>query len=166
MRSVTRFVVVASFLAFAELGLSVVPAAEQGQAADQKQTTDQKQGQDQWRYTLYNGEWWYWLPADRWVYWRDGRWNAYDSGTFTSPTSDGVLAAGRNGSAKGSRAANGAEIRPFYGHSVSDLDRRPLEPNNETGPFYGRALPSDILGGWRARRSIRPFYGRAVSSGG
>ena len=168
MRSMARFVVAASFLAFAGLGLSAVQAAEQKQATDQKQTTDQKQGQgqDQWRYTFHNGEWWYWLPASRWVYWRDSRWNAYDPKTYTSPSSSGVVATSRNGSTYGSRAANGSDIRPFYGHAVSDLDRRPLEANNEVGPFYGHALPSEVFGGWRARRSIRPFYGHAVSSSG
>src|SRR5664280_1684980 len=122
MRSMTRFVVTASFLAFAGLGLSAVQAAEQKQTADQKQTTDRSQGQDQWRYTFHNGEWWYWLSAGRWVYWRDSRWNAYDPKTFTSPNSSGVVATSQNGSTYGSRTTNDSDIRPFYGHAVSDLD--------------------------------------------
>lgn len=164
MRFIARSVVIAGFLATIVLGLSTVQAAEQKRAADQKQTTVQKQGQDQWRYTFHNGEWWYWLPANRWVYWRDSRWNAYDSKTFTYPNASGVVVTSRNGSSYGSRAADNSDIRPFYGHAVSDLDRRSLEANNEAGPFYGHALPSEVFGGWRARRSIRPFYGHAVSS--
>ena len=60
---------------------SAVQAAEQKQAADQKQTTDQNQGQgqDQWRYTLHNGEWWYWLPPV------GGSIGAITDGTITIP---------------------------------------------------------------------------------
>ena len=68
--------------------------------------------------------------------------------------------------ADGSQAAADSDIRPFYGHAISNLDRRTLEANNEVGPFYGHALPSEVFGGWRDRRSIRPFYGHAVSSDG
>jgi hypothetical protein len=168
MRFIARSVVVASFLAVRALGLSAVQAAEQKQAADQKQTTTQKpgQGQDQWRYTFHNGEWWYWLPASRWVYWRDNRWNDYNPKTFVFLNSSGVLATNQTGSNYGSRTANDSDIRPFYGHAQSDLDRRPLEANNEVGPFYGHALPNEVFGGWRARRSVRPFYGHAASSNG
>ena len=166
MRSMVRFVAVASFLAVTALSLSVAQAAEQKQAADQKQTVDQKQGrrQDLWRYTFHNGEWWYWLPTNRWVYRRDDRWNAYDPKTFTSANSSGVVATTQNGFTDGSQADTDSDIRPFYGHAYSNLDRRRLQTNNEVGPFYGHALPSEVFGGWRARRSIRPFYGHAVSS--
>ena len=149
MHCVTRFVVVASFLAFAELGLSVAQAAEQDRLPTRNKPRIRSKAKINGgiRFTTASGgtgcrriggsigAW----PMERLRFW-----------DFHFAAPDGVVAAGRNGSADGSRAANGSEIRPFYGHSVSDLDRRPLEANNETGPFYGRALPSDILGGWRA----------------
>ncbi len=154
MLSMTRFAIVASVLAIGQLALSAVPAADQ--------TT--KQSQDQWRYTFHNGEWWYWLPTNRWVYWRGNQWNDYDARTFASAHSSGVVAASSAGSASGSQAAANSDVRPFYGHSVSDLDRRPLDENGEAGPFYGHALPGEVFGPWRARRSLRPFYGHAISS--
>jgi hypothetical protein len=174
MRSMRRLVVVASFLALAGLGLSAVLAADskqsagQGQVVQQKQSDHQKQGptQDRWRYTFHNGEWWYWLPTDRWVYWRNDRWNDYDPKAYTAPVSPGGSVASRTGSTDGSRAVNDSDIRPFYGHAVSNLDRRTLEENNEVGPFYGHALPSEVFGPGRGRRGIRPFYGHAVSSSG
>ena len=164
----------ACFVGYRELSLTVsvtgiraVQAAEQKQVVNQKQTTNQKQDQrqEQWRYTFHNGEWWYWLPTSRWVYWRDTRWNAYDARTYTYPAGNGVIVAGRDGGIYRSSVANTQDNRPFYGHALSDLDRRSLETNNEVGPFYGHALPNEVFGGWRARRSNRPFYGHAVSSG-
>jgi hypothetical protein len=180
MRSMTRFVVAVSFLAFLGIGLSVVQAADQKQTTNPKQTTDQKQtadpkqttdqkqcqGQEQWRYTFRNGEWWYWLPAGRWVYWRDNRWNTYDPKNFTSRNCSGVVATNRNGSTDGNRVATESDVRPFYGHALSDADRRPVEANNEVGPFYGHALPSEVIGRWRDNGSVRPFYGHAVSAAG
>jgi hypothetical protein len=165
MFSKTRFAVVVVFLAFVGLGVSAVQAAEQKQTLDQKQTTDQKQGQnqDQWRYTFHNGEWWYWLPEGRWVYWRNSQWNAYDPKNYASPNSSRIIVTGRNGSSYGNQAANDADIRPFYGHSESNLDRRSQKDTSEIGPFYGHALPSDVFSGWRARRASRPFYGHAVA---
>jgi hypothetical protein len=168
MRATTWFLLVVSVLAFAGLGLSGAQAAEQGQAPAQAQ------GQDQWRYLFHNGEWWYWMPQGRWVYWRDNHWNNYDPRTFTYdyPTLTardcpvGVAPGSSVGSTYGSRAAPASDVRPFYGHAISNLDRRPLEIDNETGPFYGHALPSEVFGGWRDRQSSRPFYGHAVSSSG
>jgi hypothetical protein len=165
MCSITRFVIVACVLAFAGLGLSAVQAAEQKQTADQKQTTLQKQGQDQRRYTFHNGEWWYWLPTSRWVYWRDNRWNDYKPQTYVSPHSSAIVTTGRVGPSYGSQADSDSDIHPFYGRTIADLDRRPVEENGEIGPFYGNALPSDVFGA-RRTRGFRPFYGRAVSSYG
>jgi hypothetical protein len=166
MGSMTRFVVVVSLLAFVGLGLSTVQAVEQKQGAGQKQTTGQKQVQDQWRYTFHDGEWWYWLPTSRWVYWRDNQWNAFDSKTYVAPNSSGVVATARSGSTYGSRTFDNSDIRPFYGHAESILDRRSLQINEEVGPFYGHALPGEVLGGWRTGSAIRPFYGHAVSEYG
>ena len=56
-----------------------------------------------------------------------------------------------------------AETRPFYGRTTADFDQRSTEDNSEVGPFYGNALPSDVLGRYRLRRGIRPFYGRAAA---
>ena len=89
-----------------------------------------------WRYTLHNGEWWYWLPAGRWVYWRDNRWNDYNPQTFTFLLV--LRRAGRIGEVKKSFTST-SDIRPFYGHAHSNLDRRPLIENGEVGPFYGHA---------------------------
>jgi hypothetical protein len=154
MRSLARFVLVASFLTGVAGGLSAVQAAEPNVAY----------GQDQWRYTFHNGEWWYWLPANRWVYWRDNQWNDYNPQTFKSRCSTGAIPTTRSRSSSDNRAATDSDIRPFYGHAQSNLDRRPLEENSEVGPFYGHVLPSEVFGDWRERRSIRPFYGHAVSS--
>jgi hypothetical protein len=171
MRSLVWFVV-AGLLATALLGSSAARAAneqqsdKQRQVAEQKQKPVEKQGQtqDQRRYTFHNGEWWYWLPADRWVYWRDNRWNNYDAKTYIPPGSPGMIAPSQTGSAYASRSAGQADIGPFYGHTTGQLDRRPLEANNEIGPFYGHALPSEVFGPWRACRAIRPFYGHATLS--
>jgi len=159
MLSMTRFAIVASVLAIGQLGLSAVSAADQ--------TT--KQGQAQWRYTFHNGEWWYWLPTARWVYWRDNQWNDYDARTYTSirssrfiPASSTVISDSSAGSTSGSHAAANSDIRPFYGHSQSNLDRRTLDENSEVGPFYGHALPNEVFG--RGRHSTSPFYGHAISS--
>jgi hypothetical protein len=154
MRSIVRFVLVATVLAGMAGGLSTIQAAEQSAT----------QGQDQWRYTFHNGEWWYWLPANRWVYWRDNRWNDYNPKAYTSPHSAGAISAASTGSSSANRAPTASDIRPFYGHALSNLDRRPLEANSEVGPFYGHALPSEVFSASRERRSIRPFYGHAVSS--
>ncbi len=154
MRSLARLVLVASFLAGLASGLSAIRAAEPNAA----------QGQDQWRYTFHDGEWWYWLPANRWVYWRSNQWNDYNPRSFTSHTSTETIQATRAGSSVEHRAAANSDIRPFYGHAQSTLDRRPLEDSGEVGPFYGHALPSEVFGDWRERRSVRPFYGHAVSS--
>ena len=173
MLSMTRFAIVASILAIGQLGLSAVSVADQ--------TT--KQGQPQWRYTFHNGEWWYWLPTARWVYWRDNQWNDYNPQTYTSIRSSRFIPAGRTvvqadnvvipnsgavipnssaGSTGGSEAAANSDIRPFYGHSQSTLDRRTLDENGEVGPFYGHALPNEVFG--RGNRSTRPYYGHAMSS--
>jgi hypothetical protein len=184
MRSTVRFIAVASFAAVLVFGLAVGQAAEK-KATDQKQTTDQKKAptaekkqttdkkpstdqkhdprQDRWRYTHHNGEWWYWLPTSHWVYWRDNRWNAYDAKTYTYPVFTGASAVWRGGlTVGGQQAVDEWDIRPFYGHAVSDLDRRPLQANEEIGPFYGRVLPNEFFGPWRAQGGDRPFYGHAV----
>jgi hypothetical protein len=143
------------------------PATEQKQAKEQRATADQKQVQDhdRWRYTFHNGEWWCWLPEGRWVYWRGDRWNDYHAKSYAPPAS-ALTASNSSGVAGSAPAANGGENRPFYGHALSNLDRRPLEANNEVGPFYGHALPREVFGPWRSRRANRPFYGHAISSSG
>ena len=151
MRCILRFLLVVNVLACMEFCLSTAQAAEPAQTKNQ----------NQWRYVLHNGEWWYWLPENRWVYWRDNKWNDYNRQTYTSPNSSGGIAA--NLAVSGNRAVDASDIRPFYGHALSNLDRRPVEADNEVGPFYGHVLPSEIFG-YRSRNSMRPFYGHAVSS--
>jgi hypothetical protein len=167
MNSRASAAAIAGFLVATAFGLSAVDAAEQKQlSADQKTAADQKQAQSQnpWRYTFHNGEWWYWLPAGRWVYWRDGRWNEYYPKTYVAPHAAAIAATSRSGATGRGPAASDGENHPFYGHVISNLDRRPLEANGEVGPFYGHALPSEVFGGGRERRTNRPFYGHAVSS--
>jgi hypothetical protein len=154
MRCLVLLVAVASFLAVAPLGPSV------GQAAD----STSKQGQNQWRYTFHNGEWWYWLPTNRWVYWRDNCWNDYKPETYISPRFAGIIAAARVRASYWNDATSDSDIGPFYGRTLADLDRRPLEVNDEVGPFYGRALPSEIFRIQPARSIVGPFYGRSSSS--
>jgi hypothetical protein len=148
--------VAAAFIAVAASGL---PAA---QSAEQRAKQD-KQDQEQWRFTFHNGEWWYWLPANRWVYWRDNHWNDYDPQTFTYNSGARTVPAGRITTNYAGQTELNGDIRPFYGHSQSELDRRPLERNGEVGPFYGHTIPSEVFG--PARRDIRPYYGHAVSGG-
>jgi hypothetical protein len=145
--------VLLSAVVFVGIGLSVAKAAEQ----------DSKPSKEQWRYTYHNNEWWYWLPSNRWVYWRDNCWNDYNPRTFANLDAKRSRQSGAV-SAAASQAVNDSDIRPFYGHSLSNLDRRPLEQNNEVGPFYGRALPTEVFGSWRGRQANRPFFGHAVSS--
>ncbi len=158
MRFLLPLTVVASLFAVANIGFSATQAAEQQPA----------QRQDQWRYTFHNGEWWYWLPAGRWVYWRDNRWNDFNPKAYIAPKSPGPATASGGGSSVANRSAAApaaSDTRPFYGHALSSLDRRPLEEDSEVGPFYGHALPTEVFGPWRARRGLRPFYGHAVSVG-
>jgi hypothetical protein len=35
-----------------------------------------------WRFSYYNGEWWYWLPNNSWVFYRDNRWNPYQADEY------------------------------------------------------------------------------------
>jgi hypothetical protein len=154
MRCLVLLAVVAGFLAVAPLGPSAVQAADS--------TT--KQGQNQWRYTFHNGEWWYWLPTNRGVYWRDSRWNDYKRETYISPRFAGIIAAARVRSSYWNDATSDSDIGPFYGRTLADLDRRPLEVNDEVGPFYGRTLPSEIFNIQPARSIVGPFYGRSSSS--
>ena len=128
-------VLVAAFVALAGIGLAATPNTAQTQT----------QGQDQWRYTYFNSQWWYWLPEGRWVYWQDNRWNDFHPQPVTSSSSSGDRAA----SGYGNQAVTDSDVRPFYGHSLSNSDRRPLEANEEAGPFYGRAMPSEVFGPWR-----------------
>jgi hypothetical protein len=151
MRFLARLLIVAGALAVAALGLATVQAADQ---------TAPSQGQDQWRYTFHNGQWWYWLPANRWVYWRDNQWNDYGSKTSKAAPSRDAVATTPNSS----RVSEESDVRPFYGHALSDFDRRTLEPGSEIGPFYGNALPNEVFGGWRSRSAVRPFHGHAISS--
>lgn len=158
MRSILQCLLIVNILALMELGLSTAQAADK--AADKSQT----QSQNKWRYVFHNGEWWYWLPENRWVYWRNNKWNDYNPRTFISSNSSGFIPAGRAGANYGNQGITDSDVRPFYGHSLSTLDRRPMEENGETGPFYGHTLPSEVFGPWIERRSNRPFYGHAVSS--
>jgi hypothetical protein len=166
MCSKTRFFVVASILVFIGLGITTVQAAEQKKTTGQKQTTSRQKVQNQWRYTFHNSEWWYWLPTARWVYWRNNQWNAYNPKTYVAPNSAGVVASTRSGTTSGSRAFDDLDVRPFYGHAESNLDRRSLQMNEEVGPFYDHALPSEVFDGWRSRGSNQPFYGHAGSTNG
>jgi hypothetical protein len=165
MRAKALVGVAAAALVVAGIGLPAVEAAEQKAKQDQSAKQD-KPDQEQWRFTFHNGEWWYWLPTNRWVYWRNNRWNDYDPQTFVFNPATNAMPAGRVETRyySGQTAPN-EDIRPFYGHSQSELDRRPLEPNGEVGPFYGHALPNEVFGPWRARRAIRPYYGHAISEG-
>jgi hypothetical protein len=150
----------AGLLAVAQAGLPAVHGAEQ-----KAKQNDQKQDDQQWRFTFHNGEWWYWLPENRWVYWRNNRWNDYDPQTFAYRHVPSVVPAGRVEAGYSGETVRNDDIRPFYGHSDSQLDRRPLEQNGEVGPFYGRALPNEVFGPWRSRHANRPFYGHAISEG-
>jgi hypothetical protein len=164
----TRFFVVVCFLVFVGLGFSAVQAAEQKKTAGQKQTTSQKQVQQvqKWRYTFHNNEWWYWLPTSRWVYWRHNQWNVYNPKSYVAPKSSGVIASTQSESTYSGRSFDDMDVRPFYGHAESDLDRRTLQINSEVGPFYGHPLPGEVLEGWRSSGSERPYYGHAGSNYG
>ena len=162
MRSIIRCLLVVNLLALLALGISTARAADK--AADASQAKSQAKSQNQWRFVLHNGEWWYWLPENRWVFWRNNKWNDYNPRTFMALNSSGFIPAGTAASNYGNQAITNSDVRPFYGHSLSTLDRRPLQEDEETGPFYGHALPNEILGPWRDRSSNRPFYGHAESS--
>lgn len=180
MYSITRFAIVAGFLAVSGLGLSAIQAAEQKQgaqtkrAADKVQPTDQKQtaqedqqkNQDRWRYTFHNDEWWYWLPSNRWVYWRNNRWNTYEPETYTLPNIAGDVAAESAQSGDADPSTDDSDVGPFYGRTIGDMDNRNTEADSEIGPFYGNPLPSDIFGKQGVPRGSRPPYGRAASSNG
>jgi hypothetical protein len=156
MRYLASLLLVAGGLVCLGLGVSTVDAADMGRA----------KGPDQWRYAWHQGQWWYWLPQGRWMYWRDGRWNSYDSEPVAACPTGGVAGVGTSygvstqsdirpfyGHSLSNYGQPGVDqgwpqtdIRPFYGQSFSDLDRRRPVEREEIGPFYGHALPSEVLG--------------------
>jgi hypothetical protein len=165
MKLVARLSVVAIVVAAVVACSSAVWAAgPQQSTAAKKQTTTRT---NQWRYTFHNSEWWYWLPEGRWVYWRDSRWNRFDPKTYVAPMSPASqFAAGSWYAVPGSSGATAdSDVYPFYGRTLGDLDRRVLQDNEETGPFYGHALPSEVFGPWRMWGSSRPAYGHAIPDG-
>jgi hypothetical protein len=131
MKWITRLVVAASILALVGLGPSAAQAASPlkaaaGQAGQivKRQSAPQKSAEtvERWRYTFYNGTWWYWLPENRWVFWQDNRWNVYcrpQTAGRDYPASNEVIIGGPI--YVGSRPAypGGDEIGPFYGHALS-----------------------------------------------
>jgi hypothetical protein len=165
MVRVVKSLLIAVSFAVVVFGLSAFCAAEERQAAGQGKPAAQNQDvQERWRYTFHNSEWWYWLPSSRWVFWRNCQWNDYDPRTYTLPGSL-MNAAGSyaNGASYG-RSATGDEVnRPYYGHAISDWDWRTTRPNDEIGPFYDHAMPSEVYGTGPARFANRPYYGHAVS---
>jgi hypothetical protein len=170
MRDTKWLLGMAGLLTVTVLLVTAVQAADQRSSAAQTSVArntsivEQKSRptqDDRWRYTFHNGEWWYWLPAARWVYWRNNQWNDYNPRTYTGPVAYEV-GYGQTWSGD-DRTTTNSNDRPFYGHAESGLDRRTGEPNNEVGPFYGHALPSEVFGPWR--RSDRPFYGHAIPTG-
>ena len=155
MKFVKWLVVCGSIVAFSAIGYSAAKAAEQkSEPAKDSKTAEQAAAQpkEMWRYTFHNGEWWYWLRSNRWVYWRGDKWNDYNPQTFASLNAARSIQSG-NASMTASQTPDGSDNRPFYGHSLSSLDRRPVEESNEVGPFYGHSLPSEVFSPWRA-----PFH--------
>jgi hypothetical protein len=143
-----------TFLAVAPLAVAVDPVTAQSPSRND----------NQWRYTFYNGMWWYWLPERRWVYWRDNHWNDYRPAVVVDSSAPAIGSYVTPGS--GNRGVATSDIRPFYGHALSPIDRRPMATDNEIGPFYGHVLPGEVFGPWGGRRSeIRPFYGHAAPYG-
>src|SRR5262249_1373534 len=51
---------------------------------DIRQETRQelRENGDRWRFTLPNGEWWYWMPDNYWMFYRDNNWRRYDADNF------------------------------------------------------------------------------------
>jgi len=168
MKYVKWLVVCGTIFAISAIGNSAAKAAEQKSEPGKVSTTAEQasaQPKEMWRYTFHNGEWWYWLRSNRWVYWRANKWNDYNPQTFTFLNAARSISPG-NASMTASQTLDGSDNRPFYGHSVSGWDTRPMEQNGEVGPFYGHTLPNEVFGPWRARRSIRPYYGHAEFSVG
>jgi hypothetical protein len=154
MRSAVLFLLVG--VCFVLLGLSTSPAIGQVQTPNP----------DQWRYTFYNGEWWYWLPQDRWVYWRANRWNDYNPQTFHPNNGSTSAPCTYVGSTYGNQTLPESDIRPFYGHSLSQWGDG-YSGQDEIGPFYGHAMPGEVFGPRISRgSSIRPFYGHAAATYG
>ena len=85
MRSIARFVAVASFLAVSRLASGPFRPRSKNSGPETDHGSEAGPTPRSWRYTFHNGEWWYWLPTSRWVYWRDNRWNAYDPKTYAYP---------------------------------------------------------------------------------
>jgi hypothetical protein len=175
MYFLSRGILVAGCFAVANLGCAVLGAETSKQVSSQppmiekkvdEKIVDQKQkaSQDDWRYTFRNGEWYYWLPTNHWVYWRNHQWNNYDPKTFISRHAFLSTLANGAGSSSTGVALSEMDERPFYGHSVSTPDRRPLERNGEVGPFYGHTLPNEIFGNRTSGEPNRPSYGHAVST--
>jgi hypothetical protein len=164
-----RYLAAAPFLAAGVIllmGFGLSPQA--ARAADAKTAARAKATADPnaWRYVRFQDRWWYWLPEDRWVYWQNNRWNDFGSPT-TGRDASGAASRGVVGAQQpvyAGSAASSDEVRPFYGHALSDIYRGPSSAE-DIGPFYGHALPHEVLGNGEVPRYRRgPYYGHAGSS--
>jgi hypothetical protein len=50
-----------------------LPAASQEGRRGEKSTD-----RDAWRFTKYNGSWWYWMPGNYWVKWDGSKWKRHE----------------------------------------------------------------------------------------
>jgi len=38
-----------------------------------------------WRFSHYNGQWWYWMPGNYWMYYSGNNWNRFNNAGSPSP---------------------------------------------------------------------------------
>jgi len=119
MFSFARFLIVACSFALMATGLSKAQAVEFSPTPVKLSPTPVKEA---WRYTLHNGEWWYWMPQNRWVFWRNNQWNGFTPRPSAPPAGfDRMMDIPARSiySGPASRYLGGDEVGPFYGHAMS-----------------------------------------------
>jgi hypothetical protein len=53
----------------------------------QQQTNGVPTDASNWRYSHYNGQWWYWMPGNYWMYYRGNTWNRFNNEGSQQPQS-------------------------------------------------------------------------------
>jgi hypothetical protein len=96
-----------------------------------------------WRFSFYNGEWWYWMPNNSWMFYRDNKWSPYTADEFRPFTR---YSAGYRGTGDGANVQiytdeNGRRYRRDY-----TPDRRLLRNPEGAGERIGNAIGNAIRG--------------------
>jgi len=85
---------------------------------------------DRWRFSLYNGEWWYWMPGNYWMFYRDNSWRRYEADTF-QPYQN-TVGGNRDRYVTGYRGVGPEETSTFYFDEQGRRYRRDYSPDRRS----------------------------------